>query len=495
MAIPKILGTETEYGIIGRHDPEFDPISRTLLLINSYQCEASLPSFWDYTQESPRFDPQAMSFDDIYDVPDQPDSLSINKVLPNGARYYLDHAHPEYATPECVSVRDVVCYEKAGDRILDQSRIAAEQALTGGQQILLYKNNSDHKGNSYGYHENYLLDRNTPFRLIVEQFTPFIVSRQIFCGAGKVGAENNTEPATYQISQRADFFETEVGLDTMVKRPLINTRDEPHASREKYRRLHVIVGDANMSEYALYLKLGATALALGMIEDEFLPRTFTLRDPVAALKAVSRDLTCQKPVELDDGSSISPIALQWEYWSAAERYCATFAVEPWALDVLEKWAYVLCHLEQDPLSLAREIDWVIKWRLLASYIDRHGDDWGSARVTMLDLQYHDIRREKGLYYLLERNGEVERIVTDTEIDLAVDEPPGDTRAYLRGMCLKKFRQQVFSVNWDSLAFTLDEGDIKRIALDDPLQGTKAQVAEAIDGATNAAELLATLSGT
>lgn len=493
MAIPKILGTETEYGIIGRYDPEFDPISRTLLLINSYQYSLSFPSFWDYTQESPRFDPQAISFDEIYDVPDQLDPLSINKVLPNGARYYLDHAHPEYATPECVSVRDVVCYEKAGDRILDQSRIAAAQTLAGGQQLLLYKNNSDHKGNSYGYHENYLLDRNTPFRLIVEQFTPFIVSRQIFCGAGKVGAENSTDPAVYQISQRADFFETEVGLDTMVKRPLINSRDEPHASREKYRRLHVIVGDANMSEYTLYLKLGTTALVLGMIEDEFLPRTFTLRDPVAALKAVSRDLTCQKPVELDDGSTISPIALQWEYWAAAERYCATFAVESWAFDILEKWAYVLCHLQQDPLSLARQLDWVIKWRLLATYIDRHGHDWESAHVAMLDLQYHDIRRDKGLYYVLERHGEIERVVTDAEIDFAVDEPPCDTRAYLRGMCLKKFRQQVFSVNWDSLAFTLDEGDIKRLALDDPLQGTKAQVAEAIQGATSAAELLATLS--
>jgi proteasome accessory factor PafA2 len=495
MAIPKILGTETEYGIIGRNDPDFDPISRTLLLINCYQCETPPPSLWDYTQESLRFDPQAMSFDDIYDVPDQLDPLSINKVLLNGARYYLDHAHPEYSTPECTAIRDLVCYEKAGDRILEYSRIAAEQMLLGGQQILLYKNNSDHKGNSYGYHENYLLDRNTPFRLIVEQFTPFIVSRQIFCGAGKVGAENGTAPTVYQISQRADFFETEVGLDTMVKRPLINTRDEPHASREKYRRLHVIIGDANMSEYALYLKLGATTLVLAMIEDEFLPRTFTLRDPVATLKGVSRDLTCRKPVQLDDGSTISPIALQWEYWAAAERYCATFSVEPWGLDVLQKWAYVLYHLEQDPLSLDRELDWVIKWRLLTSYMDRHGYDWDSARVTMLDLQYHDIRRDKGLYYVLERSGKVERIVTDAEIDLAVDEPPGDTRAYLRGMCLKKFRQQVFSVNWDSLTFNLDEGDIRRIALDDPLQGTKAQVANAIEGATSAAELLATLSGT
>jgi len=492
MAIPKILGTETEYGIIGRYDPDFDPISRTLLLINSYQSDVPPSSLWDYTQESARFDPQAMSLDEIYDIPDQPDPLSINKVLPNGARYYLDHAHPEYSTPECANVRDLVCYEKAGDRILEQSRGTAARLLMDGRQLLLYKNNSDHKGNSYGNHENYLLDRNIPFRLIVEQFTPFIVSRQIFCGAGKVGCENGTEPAVYQLSQRADFFETEVGLDTMVKRPLINTRDEPHASREKYRRLHVIVGDANMSEYALYLKLGATALVLGMIGDAFLPRAFTLREPVAALKAISRDLTCRQPVELDDGRTISPTALQWEFWAAATRYCATRSVEPWGLDILQKWEYVLGHLEQDPLSLARELDWVIKWRLLTSYMDRYGCHWDSAQVTLLDLQYHDLRREKGLYYVLERNGKVERIVTDQEIDLAVDLPPSDTRAYIRGMCLKKFRRQVFSVNWDSLAFHLDDGDIKHIALEDPFQGTKAQVAEAIEASTSAGEFVATL---
>ena len=495
MAIPKILGTETEYGIIGRHDPDFDPISRTLLLINSYQCEMPPPSLWDYTQEAARFDPQAMSFDDIYDTPDQLDSLSINKVLENGARYYLDHAHPEYATPECANIRDLVCYEKAGDRILDRSRTAAEQVCMDGQQILLYKNNSDHKGNSYGYHENYLLDRSTPFRLIVEQFTPFIVSRQIFCGAGKVGAENNTVSTAYQISQRADFFETEVGLDTMVKRPLINTRDEPHASREKYRRLHVIVGDANMSEYALYLKLGTSALVLAMIEDEFLPRTFTLRDPVAALKAISRDLTCQKPVQLDDGSTISPIALQWEYWAAAERYCARRSRR-----ALGAGCPAEMGLRALPVGAGTDVAGSgarLGHQVAAAHL-LHGPlwmYWDSAKITMLDLQYHDIRRDKGLYYVLERRGDVERIVTDAEIDRAVDEPPNDTRAYLRGMCLKKFRQQVFSVNWDSLAFNLDEGEIRRIALDDPLQGTKAQVAEAIEAATSAAELLAMLPET
>jgi proteasome accessory factor A len=239
--------------------------------------------------------------------------------------------------------------------------------------------------------------------------------------------------------------------------------------------------------------LKITALVLGMIEDEFLPRTFALREPVAALKAVSRDLTCRRSLTLDDGSTISPLALQWEYWSAAERYCTQKAVAPWGLDILAKWEYVLCHLEQDPLSLVRELDWVIKWRLLTSYMDRHGYSWDHPRVTMLDLQYHDIRRDRGLYYVLERGGDVERIVTDEEIDVAVDEPPGDTRAYIRGMCLKKFRQQVFSVNWDSLAFNLEGGDIRRIALEDPFQGTKAQVAEAIAAATSAAEFVATFS--
>jgi proteasome accessory factor A len=461
--------------------------------LNSYQSDGLLPSVWDHVQESLRFDPQALDFDEIYDVPDQADPLSINKVLTNGARYYLDHAHPEYATPECANPRDIVRYEKAGDRILDSSRSLAEQTLAGGQQIILYKNNSDHKGNSYGSHENYLLDRNTPFRHIVEQFTPFLVTRQIYCGAGKVGAENGTDHATYQISQRADFFETEVGLDTMVKRPLINTRDEPHACREKYRRLHVIVGDANMSEYNLYLKIGVTALVLGMIEDQFIPRPFVLRDPVTAVKAISRDLTCKKPISCEDGSTISPLALQWEYFALANRYCATFPVEPWAIDVLHMWEHILRRLEQEPLSLIRELDWVMKWRLLTSYMDRHGASWESAQVTMLDLQYHDIRRDKGLYYLLERNAEVERIVSDAEIDDAVDTPPENTRAYLRGMCLKRFRQQVFSVSWDSLAFTLAEGDIRRITLEDPLQGTRAHIAGAIETATSAAEFVSMLT--
>ena len=204
-------------------------------------------------------------------------------------------------------------------------------------------------------------------------------------------------------------------------------------------------------------------------------------------------MTCRQPVELEDGSTITPIDLQWEYWALAQRYCGTFPVDPWALDVLQKWEHVLRCLERDPLLLVREIDWMIKWRLLTSYMDRHGDSWNSPRVAMLDLQYHDVRPDKGLYYVLERSGEVERLVTDAEIEVAVDEPPADTRAYVRGMCVKKFRSHLFSVNWDSLALNLEEGDIRRIALEDPLQGTKAHVAEAIEAATSVGEFVAALS--
>ena len=259
MAVPKIMGTEIEYGVIVPNDPNFDPISVSLLLVNSYQGDPQRRLLWDYDQEEPFMDARGFEVDAEFEPPDDQSNMSINTTLTNGARYYLDHAHPEFATPECTNARDIVRFEKAGERVLEVSRGRAEPLLPAGQRILIYKNNSDRKGNSYACHENYLLDRNMPFSQIVEQFTSFLVTRQIFCGAGKVGAENGTEHCAYQISQRADFFETEVGLDTMVKRPIINTRDEPHANRDRYRRLHVIVGDSNMSEYSIYLKMGVVA--------------------------------------------------------------------------------------------------------------------------------------------------------------------------------------------------------------------------------------------
>jgi hypothetical protein len=280
MASTRIIGSETEYGLTVQNDPEFDSIATALLLVNSYNPEQSLKLLWDYDQEEPLVDARGFELDEEYDVPDQQDNMAINKILPNGARFYVDHAHPEFSTPECSNVFDLMRFEKAGERILNLSRMGANQVLPSGRTILIYKNNSDQKGNSYGYHENYLMDRQTPFQTIVDYLLPFLASRQIICGAGKVGAENGADPVNYQISQRADFFETEIGLDTMVKRPLINTRDEPHANRDRYRRLHVIVGDANMSEYSTYLKVGSMLVVLQMIEDGWLTADLALRNPV-----------------------------------------------------------------------------------------------------------------------------------------------------------------------------------------------------------------------
>ena len=313
MAVPKIIGTEIEYGVIVPNDPNFDPIAVSLLLVNSYHGDPQRRLLWDYDQEEPFSDARGFEADVDFEPPDDQSNMSINTTLTNGARYYLDHAHPEFSTPECSNARDIVRYEKAGERIVEVSRARAEPLLPGGRRIIIYKNNSDRKGNSYACHENYLMDRNTPFGQIVEQFMPFLVTRQIFGGAGKVGEENGTEPCTYQISQRADFFEAEVGLDTMVKRPLINTRDEPHANRERYRRLHVILGDSNMSEYSIYVRVGVTALVLQMIEDNFITEDLSLGNPVKAVKDVSRDLTCKRPIKLVSGRTLSPVDVQREY--------------------------------------------------------------------------------------------------------------------------------------------------------------------------------------
>ena len=258
MAIPKVMGIETEYGITVRNQADFNPILSSLLLINSYETYRTARIRWDYEAESPLRDARGFEYADEKELPSKEESRLINLILPNGARFYVDHAHPEYSTPECTNPRDLVIWDRAGERILDLARRRAEAASPPEQRILIYKNNTDSKGNSYGTHENYLLDRRCPFTRIVQYMMPFLVTRQIFTGAGKVGSENNLEYTEYQVSQRADFLETEVGLETMHSRPIINTRDEPHADPEKYRRLHVIVGDANMSEVANYLKVGTT---------------------------------------------------------------------------------------------------------------------------------------------------------------------------------------------------------------------------------------------
>jgi proteasome accessory factor A len=492
MAIPKVMGTEIEYGITVKNDRDFDPISSCVLLVNAYREERAAKILWDYDQENPLADARGFQVDGEKYTPNQQENIARNKTLENGARYYVDHAHPEYSCPEVTNPHELVVHEKAGERIVEISRREACALLPEGMQMLIHKNNSDHKGNSYGSHENYLMDRRTSFKQIVEHLMPFFVTRQIYSGAGKVGSENRSHRCDYQLSQRADFFETEVALDTMVKRPIINTRDEPHADREKYRRLHVIVGDANMSEYTIWLRQGTTALVLSMIEDGAVSRDLSLRDPVRAIKEVSHDPSLKQTVELQNGKRVTAVQLQLEYLELAQRYAAGRQLEPWAAETLREWEATLAALERDPLELADRIDWVIKKVMIERFMERKGVDWESAQVQMMDLQYHDIRPEKGLYHLLERQGQVRRVVTDGEIMRAITEPPEDTRAYFRGHCLKRYGDQVFGVNWDSISFGVGDEPIKRVLMAEPLKGSKAHVAELLQRSRDAAELVRNL---
>ncbi len=289
MAIAKVCGIETEYAVVLRGAPDPNPVLASSMLINGYVEGHRIG--WDFEDESPGRDARGFAREGA--SPPEVETHLVNTVLTNGARYYVDHAHPEYSTPECSNALELVGADKAGERILARSMHAAGRLIGPGQEIVVYKNNSDGKGNSYGTHENYLVDRAVPFASLVRHLLPWFVTRQVFTGAGKVGAENGAAAVDYQISQRADFFEEEVGLETTLKRPIVNTRDEPHADPQKYRRLHVIVGDANLCEVATFLKVGTTAIVLAMIEDEYFEKDLSVVGPVAAMRVVSHDPTCR----------------------------------------------------------------------------------------------------------------------------------------------------------------------------------------------------------
>ena len=494
MAIPKVIGTETEYGISAVGSPEFNPVLSSSLLISTYA--GTLRKIrWDYEQESPLRD--ARGFEPVQvREPSEEDLGLANVILPNGARYYVDHAHPEYSTPECSTVRDLVVHDKAGERVLERSLQELHRVLPAGQRVAIYKNNSDGKGNSYGTHENYLVDRATPFGNIVRDLTPFLVSRQVFTGAGKVGGEapwDERDRDRFQLTQRADFFEAEVGLETTLKRPIINTRDEPHADPDKYRRLHVIIGDANMSEVATYLKLGTTSLVLKMIEDEYLP-DLSLANPVSALHHISRDITCTESVRLTDDRRLSAVQIQWEYLERARKYVEQEDDGAENRDLLERWETILSGLETDPHGLHRQLDWVAKHRLLEGYRERDGLEWSDPKLRLIDLQYHDVRRDKGLFHRLADGGKVERLVGDDEIERAVMEPPHDTRAFFRGRCIARYPEAIAAASWDSIIFDTGRETLQRIPMREPLRGTRAHVEDLFDRAPDAATLVDLLQG-
>ncbi len=493
MPLPSVIGSEIEYGITVQNDRDFDPISSCVLLVNAYQDDGTADILWDYDQENPLADARGFHVEGEKYTPNQQENIARNKTLRNGARFYVDHAHPEYSTPEVTNVRDLIAYERAGERTMETARRAATALLPQGQKILIHKNNSDRKGNSYGCHENYLISRRTPFKDIVEGLTPYLVTRQVFCGAGKVGSENRQMPCDYQISQRADFFETEVALDTMVKRPIVNTRDEPHADRDKYRRLHVIVGDSNLSEVSIYLRFGVSCILLALIEDGALDRELSISDPVRVIKEVSHDPTCRMEFPMERGGRMNAVQLQQEYLEAALAYFSSREISPILKDVMVRWGNVLERLAEDPMQLDREVDWVIKRRVMTGYMDRRKVGWSHPQVAMLDLQYHDSRPDKGLYNLLERRGEVDRIIEDEDIQRAMQQPPSDTRAYFRGECIRRYGSAVFGVNWDSISFNLGDDPIKRILMNEPLKGTKAHVQDLLDASPSPEELVRSLT--
>jgi Pup amidohydrolase len=490
--IKRILGTETEFGIATRNTEAFDPVSTSLLLINQYPYLPSTRVLWDYEHENPLLDARGFEVEGERERPGPDYNRLLNKALANGGRLYVDGAHPEYSTPECTNPRDVVIYEKVGDRIL---RLCCEQAgrMKEPSQVVLYRNNSDGKGNSYGYHENYLVDRSVPFETLMKHLIPFFVTRQIYAGSGKVGAENRMPPTPYQISQRADFFETLVDLNTMVKRPIINTRDEPHADPAKYRRLHVIVGDANMAEYSTYLKIGVTAIVLRMIEEEGMLPEIELEDPVRSIKEVSRDTSLKSPIRLSDGRKFTAIEIQRLYLEGAHRFFDRSEADQGTRDVLKRWESVLDRLEEDPMQLSRELDWVIKLKLIQSYKEKKNCGWEDSRLAMMDLQYHDLRSAKGLYAALEKDHYVDRLITDREIEEAEQNPPTDTRAYFRGTCLKKFPKEVYATSWSSILFDVGNTTIKRVPLMEPLRGTQSLTGSLLESARSVEEVLSRLS--
>ena len=501
MSVRRVMGTEVEYGISVQGQPLANPMVASSQVVNAYASSTlkARRARWDFEEESPLRD--ARGFDMSRQVAD-PSQLTdedmglANVILTNGARLYVDHAHPEYSTPEVTSPLDVVRWDKAGEQVmLDAARLAA--AIPGATPILLYKNNTDNKGASYGAHENYLMRRSTPFADIVRHLTPFFVSRQVVTGAGRVGIGQDGREHGFQVSQRADYFEVEVGLETTLKRPIINTRDEPHADPEKYRRLHVIIGDANLSEVSTYLKVGTTALVLAMIEDRFIGADLTVESAVASLRAVSHDPTLRQQVTLRDGRSMTAVQLQLEYLDLARKFVEDRLgddADAQTVDVLARWESVLTRLEVDPMLCARELDWVAKLKLLNQYRDRDGLEWDDAKLHLIDLQFSDIRPEKGLYHRLVSSGRIERLLDDHSVEAAMHDPPEDTRAYFRGRCLEKYADSVAAASWDSVIFDLPGREsLQRVPTIDPLRGTRAHVGELLDRCDTAQELFAALT--
>lgn len=481
----RLYGIETEYGIAVEGRGANDLIAESIALVRSYagKCVADR---WNYRGEDPRRDMRGFSVDHLSTNPDDAQfdqsggpRLSIaeersDRVLANGARLYNDHGHPEYSTPECSNLRDLVAHDRAGERVVWEcalARMAAQSSSSSSsfagprdsitttsstpRTIAIYKNNTDYSGASYGTHECYLMQRSVPPDALIQGLIPFFVTRQIFAGAGKVGAGTQVDPG-FQLSQRAEFFTTDASVDTLHNRPIVNTRDEPHASPTKYRRLHVIVGDANMSEWATAMKAGTTSLVIGLLEQGWKP-PFKLNHPVGAIREISRDQTLQWMVCLEGGRSAYAIDIQRAYLEEARKRLAGLSADAdWTLN---EWDTILTDLSDNITSAADRVDWIAKRQMLEQYMAAEGMQWGDPIMQSLDLAYHDVDPDSGLYYGLEAAGQMRRLVTDARIASAMSCPPEDTRAFIRGMFVERFAPSVRSIGWNGIAFERNGEDL------------------------------------
>lgn len=511
MTSRRVCGLETEYGIQVEGVSDLDVVTESMELIRCYAAD-DFVARWDYGLENPRLDMRGFEVDELLQDKDETEHLQKDRVrkialkdlksdliLNNGARLYNDHTHPEFSTAECLSLVDLIAQDRAGERIVLQcARRRTEQRGTG--TVRLYKNNTDFDGHSYGCHENFLLPRAIPFDDVVAALLPFLTTRQIYAGAGKVGVETDKrhDPSVFQLAQRSDFFEVIASVDTMTRRPLVNTRDEPHADPALYRRLHIIIGDANMCEWATALKVGALRLVLELLEADNVPPV-QLADPIGAVKTISRDPTRKWEIELADGATTTAIEVQSAYLQRAQDMMAGRDDETdWILAAWHTALQALARRGPDLPDLIGRCDWVTKKWLLDAFADAEGLDWKDeddrAWLQSQDLEYHNIDPQEGLYYMLESSSDsvIERIVAESDVVSALSMPPGGTRAWFRGHALRKFGASVKSLNWDSIEFDID-GRVHTVSLKGCVDADTAAIFNArLDQAKSVRELLDSL---
>ena len=529
MSVKRVVGLETEFAVTDPNDPRANVLALCAYVVDAYGRAGQASGGaglvpWDYRGENPLNDARGFKFDRsevhpslLTDDPDRPAPSgefnaqvdyvrrpsdaeralpkAPNAVLTNGARLYVDHAHPEYSAPEVSSPREAVLWDRAGELIGQE---AMELSAKNGHPVVLYKNNVDGKGAAFGTHENYLMRRSVDFRAIIRYLTPFFVTRPLVCGAGRVGIGQRSEQAGFQISQRADYVENDVGIETTFNRPIINTRDEPHADDTKYRRLHVIGGDANQFDASNLLKVGTTSLLLWLLEN---PDAYegakselerlVLRTPVEDTAKVSHDTSLSAQLDLEASGTSTALDIQKRYFEILQRAYSSFGVRDADTDeVLELWDQVLRGLSSDPDSVADKVEWVAKLGLLERFRQRNSWDWGHDKLKAIDLQWADLRPERSIVARLDRAGAVMRLHSQQAVREAVKFAPESTRAYVRGGLIRRFPRGVAAANWESITVDVEgQTHLVRLAFVDPQDANKLQLGESLETASSVAEFV------